>query len=152
MSSGNTSSSRRLADVCRESVKFGPVLDFTDSRCQLKRSTQHHPMRLIRQCFPGRSDLFGSTGSKPSPGSVPADLTPASDLAFVFNASWVRPECCVDPLRPPRLNPMASKSKGAWRQSQCNDGVRAWGINLSGGGPQSVTRSHGHGFGVFRSE
>src|SRR6267143_6578518 len=29
---------------------------------------------------------------------------------------------------------------------------RRWGINLSGGGPQSVTRSHGHGFGVFRSE
>src|SRR5258708_12074920 len=27
-----------------------------------------------------------------------------------------------------------------------------WGINLSRGGRQSVTRSHGHGFGVFRSE
>lgn len=29
---------------------------------------------------------------------VPADLTLASDLAFVFNTSRVRPECCVDPL------------------------------------------------------
>ena len=27
-----------------------------------------------------------------------------------------------------------------------------WGLNLSRGGPQSVTRSRGHGFGVFRSE
>src|SRR5258708_27887232 len=56
---------------------------------------------LIRQCFPGRSDPFGCTRSKPSQGSVPADLTLANDLAFVFNASRVRPECCVDPLRPP---------------------------------------------------
>jgi len=37
----------------------------------------------------------------------------------------------------------------AW---QCNDGVRAVGLICPGGGPQSVTRSHGHGFGVFRSE
>src|SRR6266481_5164964 len=58
---------------------------------------------LIRQCFPGRSDLFGCPRSKPSQGSVPADLTLASDLAFVFNASRVRLECCVDPLRPPVL-------------------------------------------------
>src|SRR6267142_1200014 len=58
---------------------------------------------LIRQCFPGRSDLFGCPRSKPSQGSVPADLTLASDLAFVFNATWVRLECCVDPLRPPAL-------------------------------------------------
>src|SRR5882672_3451682 len=58
---------------------------------------------LIRQCFPGRSDLFGCPRSKPSQGSVPADLTLASDLAFVFNASRVRLECCVDPLRPPGL-------------------------------------------------
>jgi hypothetical protein len=46
----------------------------------------------------------GCTRSKPSQGSVLIDLTLASDLAFVFNASWVRPECCVDPLRPPRLS------------------------------------------------
>src|SRR6267378_636306 len=58
---------------------------------------------LIRQCFPGRSDLFGCPLSKPSQSSVPADLTLASDLAFVFNASRVRLECCVDPLRPPRI-------------------------------------------------
>src|SRR5712664_3890228 len=61
---------------------------------------------LIRQCFPGRSDLFGCPRSKPSQGSVPADLTLASDLAFVFNASQVRLECCVDPLRPPALPDM----------------------------------------------
>jgi hypothetical protein len=58
---------------------------------------------LIRQCFPRRSVLFCWTRSKPSQGSVPADLTLASDLAFVFNASGVRPKCCVDPLRPPDL-------------------------------------------------
>src|SRR6266446_8137536 len=58
---------------------------------------------LIRQYFPGRSDLFGCPRSKPSQRSVPADLTLASDLAFVFNASRVRFECCVDPLRPPDL-------------------------------------------------
>src|SRR5438309_3307551 len=45
---------------------------------------------LIRPCFPGRSDLFGCPRSKPSQGSVPADVTLASDLAFVFNASRVR--------------------------------------------------------------
>jgi hypothetical protein len=56
---------------------------------------------LIRQCFPGRTHLFGCTRSKLGQGSVPADLTLVSDLAFVFNASWVRAECCVDPLRPP---------------------------------------------------
>src|SRR6266852_7999981 len=59
---------------------------------------------LIRQCFPGRSALFGCPRSKPSQGSVPADLTLASDLAFVFNASRVRLECCVDPLKPPDLS------------------------------------------------
>src|SRR4030095_1947767 len=51
--------------------------------------------------LPGRSDLFGCARSKPSQGSVPADLTLASDLAFVFNASRVRLECCIDLLRPP---------------------------------------------------
>src|SRR5882672_8517628 len=65
---------------------------------------------LIRQCFPGRSDLFGCPRSKPSQGSVPADLTLASDLAFVFNASRVRLECCVDPLRPPNLSGATSKT------------------------------------------
>src|SRR5208283_1193879 len=59
---------------------------------------------LIRQCFPGRSDLFACIRSKPSQGSVPADLTLASDLAFIVDASLVRPECRVDPLRPPRLS------------------------------------------------
>src|SRR5882672_7215023 len=63
---------------------------------------------LIRQCFPGRSDLFGCPRSKPSQGSVPADLTLASDLAFVFNASRVRLERCVDPLRPPGLSDKCS--------------------------------------------
>ncbi len=51
-----------------------------------------------RKRSPGRSDLFGCTRSKPSQGSVPADLTLASDLAFVFNASRVRPECCGRPI------------------------------------------------------
>ena len=32
------------------------------------------------------------------------DLTLASDLTFVFTASWVRPERCVDPSRPPHLS------------------------------------------------
>jgi hypothetical protein len=31
--------------------------------------------QLIRQYFPRRTDLFGCTRSKPSQGSVPADLT-----------------------------------------------------------------------------
>ncbi len=57
---------------------------------------------LIRQCFPGRRDLFGCPQSRPSQGSAPADLTLASDFAFVFNGNRVRLECCVDPLRPPR--------------------------------------------------
>jgi hypothetical protein len=64
--------------------------------------------RNTNQCIdstmrPREKDLFGCTRSNPSQGSVPTDLTLASDLAFVFNASWVRLECCVDPLRPPGL-------------------------------------------------
>src|SRR6267143_4881568 len=59
--------------------------------------------QLIRQYFPWRTDLFGCTRSKPSQGSVPADLTWRAILAFVFNARWVRAECCVDPLKPPDL-------------------------------------------------
>jgi hypothetical protein len=55
---------------------------------------------LIRQSFSGRGDLFGRPRSKPSQGRVLADLTKASDLAFVFNAKRVRLECCVDPLKP----------------------------------------------------
>jgi hypothetical protein len=58
---------------------------------------------LIQHCFPGRADPFGCSQSKPSQGSVFIGLTLTSDLAFVFNASRVRPRCCVDPLRPPRL-------------------------------------------------
>jgi hypothetical protein len=76
--------------LVRQSVPAQPV-DATPSNA------------LIRQCFPGRSDLFGCPRSKPSQGSVPTDLTLASDLAFVFNTSRVRLECCVDPLRPPTL-------------------------------------------------
>ena len=38
---------------------------------------------LIRQRFPGRRDLFGCSPSKPSQGSVLADLTLERDLAFV---------------------------------------------------------------------
>jgi hypothetical protein len=38
-----------------------------------------------------------------SQGSVPDGLTLEGDLAFVFNASRVRRECCVDLLRPLRL-------------------------------------------------
>src|SRR6266850_4649970 len=67
---------------------------------------------LIRQCFPGRSDLFGCPRSKPSQGSVPADLTLASDLAFVFNASQVRLECCVDPLDHPANRKLTNYLRG----------------------------------------
>src|ERR1700756_1273740 len=52
----------------------------------------------------GRNDLFGCPRSKPSQGSVPADLTLANDLTFVFNVSRVRLECCVDLLKPPDLS------------------------------------------------
>ena len=39
---------------------------------------------LIRQCFLGRSDLFGCTRSKPSQGSVPADL-PGERFYLLFS-------------------------------------------------------------------
>src|SRR5690348_13897149 len=58
---------------------------------------------LIRQCFPGRSDLFGCPRSNPSQGSIPADLTLTNHLTFFFNVSRVRLECCVDLLKPPEL-------------------------------------------------
>ena len=79
--------------------------------------------QLIRQYFPWRTDLFGCTRSKPRQGSVPADLTWRAILAFVFNARWVRAECCVDPLRPPDLSGLSvliginfdsDKGKAAW--------------------------------------
>jgi hypothetical protein len=58
---------------------------------------------LIRQCFPGRSDLFGCPRSKPSLGSVLVDLTIASDSGLCFQCKWGSPECCIDLLKPPRL-------------------------------------------------
>jgi hypothetical protein len=81
----------------------GSVLDLSGKRLPAQPVDATPSNVLIRQCFPGRTDLFGCTRSKPSQGSVPADLTLASDLTFVFNASRVRPECCVDPLKPPLL-------------------------------------------------
>ncbi len=47
--------------------------------------------------------LFSCIRSKPGQSSVPANLTLASDFSLGFIANWVRAECCVDPLRPPRL-------------------------------------------------
>jgi hypothetical protein len=58
---------------------------------------------MIRQSFPGRSDLSGCSRSKASQGSVPADLTLASDLAFAFNAELALAECCANPLNAPPL-------------------------------------------------
>jgi len=45
----------------------------------------------------------------PCPVLAVREATLASDLAFVLNASRVRPECCVDPLRPPTLTDSYSK-------------------------------------------
>jgi len=42
--------------------------------------------QLIRRYFPRRTDLSGCARSKPSQGSVPADLTQRASLAFVFMA------------------------------------------------------------------
>src|SRR5580765_4442775 len=61
------------------------------------------PNTLIRQCFPGRSDLFGCPRSKPSQGSVLVDLTMASDSGLCFQCKWGSPECCIDLLKPPGL-------------------------------------------------
>src|SRR5262249_39034489 len=55
----------------------------------------------IRQYFRRETELFGSTRSKPSQDRVPGDLTWRVLLALVFNAMRARPECCVDPLKPP---------------------------------------------------
>jgi hypothetical protein len=59
---------------------------------------------LTRRSFADRTDLFDCTRSNPAQDSVPADLTLAAILSFVFNASRVRPKCCVDPLNPPPIN------------------------------------------------
>src|SRR6266849_9783474 len=58
---------------------------------------------LIRQCFRGRTFCLAVLGQNLARAAFPVDLTLASDLAFVFNASRVRLECCIDPLRPPLL-------------------------------------------------
>jgi len=39
---------------------------------------------LIRQHFPGATDPFGCTRSKPSQGGIPTDLTLASDFSVCF--------------------------------------------------------------------
>jgi hypothetical protein len=91
---------------------------------------------LIRQCFPGRSDLLGCTRSKPSQGGVPADLTLESDLAFVFNASRVRSECCVDPLNAP------SQSDTARRRSFSSQGYDR--INCGCAPSREIARNQRH--------
>jgi hypothetical protein len=40
---------------------------------------------LLRQHFPGGMDLFAWSRSKPSQGSVPADLNLASDFSFCYH-------------------------------------------------------------------
>ena len=72
--------------------------------------------QLIRQYFPWRTDLFGCTRSKPSQGSVPTDLTSRAILALVFSARWVRAECCVGPLRLPRVN--QALGQNAWLRNE----------------------------------
>jgi len=52
--------------------------------------------------LPQKERSGGYTRSRPSQDSFPADPTMPGDLAFVINASRVRPECCADPSRPPR--------------------------------------------------
>ena len=59
---------------------------------------------LLRQSFPGSSNRFGCTRSKPSQPCVPADLTVAMELAFVLIANRVLPGWCVDPLNAPCLS------------------------------------------------
>jgi len=96
--------SYRKLDQVREDALMQPVFSPSARLTLPAQAVDATPSNtLIRQGFPGRSNLFGCPRSKPSQGSVPADLTLASDLAFVFNASRVRLECCIDLLRPPRL-------------------------------------------------
>jgi hypothetical protein len=59
---------------------------------------------FIPRCFDGRNDRSSCPRSKPSQRSVSADRTQRSDFVFVFSGNRVRLECCVDPLRPPRLS------------------------------------------------
>ena len=62
---------------------------------------------LSRSLSSGSRLLFAALGQNLAM-DWPADLTPANDLAFVFKENLVRPECCVDPLRPPRsIRPVA---------------------------------------------
>ena len=75
--------------------KFPITAASSDGRCNTLQCTDSAVLL-------GKRYLFGRPRSKPSQGCVLADLTLASDLAFVFNASRVRLECCVDPLKPPR--------------------------------------------------
>jgi hypothetical protein len=56
---------------------------------------------LTRRCFRGGIHLLAGLAQNLARGSALAVLTSASDLAFVFNANWVRPECCVDLLNAP---------------------------------------------------
>jgi hypothetical protein len=107
---------------------------------------------LIRPCFPERARLFGCTRSNPSQGSVPADLTLASDLAFVFNASRVRHECCVDPLRPPEFTDTDKSSILGFRPYETNSPrfqcswKKVGGVCVFGGVDAAVGAGVGLGF------
>jgi hypothetical protein len=84
--------------------------------------------------LPGRSDLFGCPSSKPSQGSVSADLILESDLALVFNASRARLECCVDLLRSPRLSDMWGTRRNL-ADDRGAEGPARRKIRLNGAGP-----------------
>src|SRR5229473_872301 len=75
--------------------------------------------QLIRQYFPWRTDLFGCTRSKPSQGSVPADLTLASKFGPCFQYRLASSQCCVHPLRPPGLPDMSRVAVYAAKGGHC---------------------------------
>src|SRR5579864_9365346 len=57
--------------------------------------------RLIRQYFPSRIDLYGSTQSEPKQGSVLFESMLANEISLVDSYKKSSSKCCIDPLRPP---------------------------------------------------
>ena len=54
--------------------------------------------------LPRENHLFGCIRPDPSQGSIQIGVAPASDFGFCFQCDRAEAQCCVHPLRPPRLS------------------------------------------------
>ena len=71
--------------------------------CQLRRSTQHPLITISDSYFSEKTDLLGCTQLDLNRMGFFFDSTPASGFGLLNSAKSTSNQCCIDPLRPPRL-------------------------------------------------